>query len=325
MNNRETFCTLCNHMELNHSDYVKHLASKNHQRRMSPDVTHQETFSCKLCNFYSLDEASLKLHLTTKLHQRATCKEHVDLTPQLKYRQRKQEEAKHEKAEGIKWMMDNGHIDSLECKYCNFTAQSSSHIKKHNLTDKHLRNVELKRLGLQQALKYCDVCDITSTSVVGHIKHCATAKHKKQVFVKDNITTKNDKPYCIPCSLSFTSKRMCNDHLLQEHRCKSSEGTCEKEAPEPTREYTEHEARIIEYYKIKNHYDKVCCCLSTFRSLIKKRGELDGEQTKEYEKYKELFPDAKAEKSNYEKDYPEVLDDEAFEIYISLQPPTNEE
>jgi len=325
MNNRETFCALCNHMELNHSDYVKHLASKLHKRRMSSDTVSPDTFSCKLCDFHTLDESQLTAHKNTKAHMNKITPIKVDLTPQMKYRRRKQEEARHEKAEGIKWMLENGHIDALTCTVCNFTGQSLSHIKKHMTTTKHLQNIDRKLVINQPTSKYCDVCDITSASVIYHIKHCSTMKHKKQVFMKDNITTKNDKPYCIPCSQSFTSTRMCNEHLRQEHRCKSSEGICEQTVSEPIREYTEHEARIMEYYKIKNHFDAVCCSLSTYRSLMKKRGELDGEQTKEYEKYKALFPDAKAEKSNYEKDYPEVLDEDAFEIYISLQPSTNEE
>lgn len=325
MTNRETFCKLCNHMELSHSDYVKHLASRNHKRRMSPDAVLPEFFTCELCDFHALDESHLRKHKNTKLHLNKINKEKVDLTPQLKYRQRKQEEAKHEKVEGIKWMIDNGHIGSVVCKYCNFTGSNQTDINRHNITSKHQRNVEQSRLNLQPMTKYCDVCDITSTSAVGYIKHCSTMKHKKQVFMKDNITTKNDKPYCIPCATIFTSKRMCNDHLLQEHRCKSSEGDCPVDVPEPVREYTEKEARIMEYYKIKDHYDKVCCILSTYKSLLKKRGELDEVQTKDYEKFKVLFPDAKAEKTNYEKDYPEVLDDDAFDIYIALLPPSTDE
>lgn len=324
MTNQETFCNLCNHMELNHSDYVKHLASINHKRHISPDTVLPEFFTCELCDFHTLDESHLRKHKNTKLHLNKITPS-KDLTPQLKYRQRKQEEAKREKVEGIKWMIENGHIGSVVCKYCDFTGSSQTDINRHNTTSKHKRNVDLSRTALQPATKYCDVCDITSTSVVGYIKHCSTMKHKKQVFMKDNITTKNGKLYCIPCSTIFTSKRMCNDHLLQEHRCKSSEGECVVETPETVREYTEKEARIIEYYKIKDHYDKVCCCLLTYRNLMKKRGDLNEDETKEYEKYKDLLPDAKAEKTNYEKDYPEVLDDDTFDIYISLQPLTNDE
>lgn len=324
MTNRETFCELCNHMELNHSDYVKHLASRNHQRRLSSDAVLPEFFICELCDFHTLDESHLRKHKNTKLHLNKINKEKVDLTPQLKYRQRKQEEAKQAKADDAKWMLKMGYTKSLTCSLCNFTGMSTTDIKRHKLTGKHIRNVECGP-RTQPTSKHCDVCDITSTSVVGHIKHCSTMKHKKHVFMKDNITTKNDKPYCIPCSTIFTSKRMCNEHLLKEHSCKSSEGSCTQEAPEPVREYTEKEARIMEYYKIKDHYDKVTCSLSTYKSLMKKRGELTEEQTKDFEKFKGLLPDAKAEKTNYEKDYPEVLDDDAFDIYITLLPPSTDE
>jgi len=312
MNRTKTFCEACGFDGIDACGYARHIGSKFHRKHVD-EVP--EVFSCVKCKFYTLDEKMLTKHMSSKTHARRCVAPEADYTAQMKYRQRKQDEAREEKATEKQWMVDTGINVSRHCDICNITVVRDSEMTKHLSTNKHKKNVILKDNAISTNVTYCDVCDIESPSVTAHVKHLSTAKHVKQVFVKDNISTKDGLNYCIPCDKKFVSLRTCNDHVKCEHKC---EPVVVVVVDEP--KYTKEQMEILQYHELLNHWSAIHSNICTLKGLRKKQRTLTEEHAKELASLQELLPHASASYLAYGKEHEHVLTDDATDWYFENRP-----
>ena len=219
-NTRDTFCYKCNHLCMSVSDFAKHTQTKEHRRRFPSDHKHDPVFSCVECKFYAFDEKTMSKHNKSKAHAQklnGACSTSSIKEAQLKYRKRKQEEARETRADDLKEMEKMGLEKVRHCATCDVSVRGQKEWDKHCDTSKHIRNERLTSEGLSKCvnIRKCTDCDVDCGSVTGFVKHLDTAKHEKCVFINSHVDLESN--MCNACNIIFISYRSLNSHIKKEH------------------------------------------------------------------------------------------------------------
>ena len=99
-------------------------------------------------------------------------------------------------------------MKTYKCKVCDYTAKTKAHLKQHNNSAKHKRNVKGEKKEMKEY--YCTSCHYETYYKNAFDKHCQSARHIRK---SSGEVVKKKRPIC-----QFCNKMLKNLESLRRHQ-----------------------------------------------------------------------------------------------------------